>query len=201
MEVQDYTMFHYHKLGLYDDIWVEGNALKVDEQFRSYYGTILERFSTSVSVSSNKKVSFDRIIKQYLNQESIDPNTTRKLLEEARRIIINTNIYNREMNLEEYRKKCTPHLPSRLHSIWVTDAENLKFWEDQLSKTVSLALFKLSLSGNLFKSSDVFIPDDELCMNDMYLSSENYWNPTFQDSAEKIEYLFHGNVKILQRMR
>ena len=48
MEVKDKVMYHYHKLGIYDDIWQVGNELTVDDNFDSYYSSIIDKFSTSV---------------------------------------------------------------------------------------------------------------------------------------------------------
>ena len=33
MEVKDKIMYHYHKLGFYDDIWQIGNEIIVDDNF------------------------------------------------------------------------------------------------------------------------------------------------------------------------
>ena len=35
MEVKDKIMYHYHKLGLYDDIWQVGNEIIIDDNL--YY--------------------------------------------------------------------------------------------------------------------------------------------------------------------
>lgn len=48
MEVKDKVMYHYHKLGIYDDIWQVGNELTVDDNFDSYYSSIIDKFSTGV---------------------------------------------------------------------------------------------------------------------------------------------------------
>ena len=36
MKVKDKIMYHYHKLGLYDDIWQVGNELVVDDNFNFF---------------------------------------------------------------------------------------------------------------------------------------------------------------------
>ena len=81
--------------------------------------------------------------------------------------------------LEKYRKENNPKLPSRLHSIWLADKESLSFWKGQFSG--KLKLYRVSITGELFKSSDDFIPDDELTAKEMYETSSNYWNPTFKE--------------------
>ena len=193
MEVKDKVMYHYHKLGLYDDIWQEGNEIVVDNNFNSYYGKIIDKFSTGVKCA-NGIFSLDRVIDEYVEEigiENVDIKAITKLLKDSSLIIKNINIYNRELMLEKYRKENNPDLPSRLHSIWLTDKESLNFWEEQLNGGVKLKLYRVSIAGKLFKSSDSFIPDDELTAKEMYEASSAYWNPVFsEEDLCKAEYLF-----------
>lgn len=203
MEVKEKTMYHYHKLGLYDDIWQEGNEIIVDNNFNSYYGSIIDKFSTGIRFS-NGIVSLDRVIDEYLEKiglENVDIKTITNLLRDSSSIIKKINIYNRELMLEKYRKENTPDLPSRLHSIWLTDKESLNFWEEQLNGGGKLKLYRVSIAGKLFKSSDSFIPDDELTAKEMYEASSAYWNPIFKEEYLcKAEYLFQGKVKVLEEI-
>lgn len=96
-----------------------------------------------------------------------------QFLNESRRIISDTNVYKREFALEEYRKIHYPHLPSKKHSIWVADEKQIEFWRTQF-KDSELELFQISLTGTLFKSSDKFIPNDELNMEKSIQAAERY---------------------------
>ena len=203
MEVKDKIMYHYHRLGIYDDIWQIGNEIIVDDNFNSYYGSIIDKFSTGVKCV-NGIFSLDRVIDEYIDDiglGNVDLNTIEDLLKCSSLIIKNINIYNRELMLEKYRKENNPKLPSRLHSIWLADKKSLNFWEGQLNGSGKLKLYRVSVTGNLFKSSDSFIPDDELTAKEMYETSSNYWNPTFkEEDLCKAEYLFQGKVKVLEKI-
>ena len=203
MEVKNKVMYHYHKLGLYDNIWQVGNELIVSDNFNSYYGKIINNFNTAVKYN-NGSVSLEMIIEKILKEigiENIDLKTIEYLLKDSLNIITNTNIFNRELMLEDFRKDYFPNLPSRLHSIWVTDDKSLDFWEKQMSNNKKLVLYRVSVTGNLFKSSDSFIPDNELTAKEMYESSFNYWNPIFkEEDLCKAEYLFQGKVKVLEKV-
>ena len=204
MEVSDKIMYHYHRLGIYDDIWQVGNEITVDDNFNSYCGSIVDKFSTGVK-SKNGLVPLERIIDNYLYDigvENIDLETITNLLKDSSTIITNANMYNRELMLEKYRKEHNSDLPSRLHSIWLADKKSLNFWEGQLNGRRKLKLYRVSVTGNLFKSSDSFIPDDELTAKEMYEASSNYWNPTFkEEDLCKAEYLFQGKVKVLEKIK
>ncbi len=203
MEVKDKIMYHYHKLGFYDDIWQIGNEIIVDDNFNSYYGSIIDKFSTGVKCV-NGLVPLEIIIDKYLDDigiENIDLETITNLLKDSSAIITKANMYNRELMLEKYRKEHNSDLPSRLHSIWLADKKSLNFWEGQLNGRRKLKLYRVSVTGNLFKSSDSFIPDDELTAKEMYETSSNYWNPTFkEEDLCKAEYLFQGKVKVLEKI-
>ena len=203
MKVKDKVMYHYHKLGIYDDIWQVGNELLVDNNFNSFCGSIVDKFTTAVKCE-NGIFSLEKIIDKYLNDisiENVDLKTITNLLKASSDIITKADMYNRELMLENYRKENNPKLPSRLHSIWLADKESLNFWEGQLNGRRKLKLYRVSVTGNLFKSSDSFIPDDELNAKEMYEASSNYWNPTFkEEDLCKAEYLFQGKVKVLKKI-
>ena len=203
MKVKDKVMYHYHKLGIYDDKWQVGNELVVDNNFNSFCGSIVDKFTTAVKCE-NAIFSLEKIIDKYLNDisiENVDLKTITNLLKASSAIITKADMYNRELMLEKYRKENNPKLPSRLHSIWLADKESLNFWEEQLNSRGKLKLYRVSVTGNLFKSSDSFIPDDELTAKEMYEASSTYWNPVFsEDDLCKAEYLFQGKVKVLEKI-
>ena len=203
MEVKDKIMYHYHKLGIYDDKWQVGNEFVVNDSFNSFCGSIVDKFSTAIKYK-NSLVPLEKIIDKYLDDiciENVDLKTITNLLKDSRAIITNANMYNRELMLENYRKENNPNLPSRLHSIWLADKESLNFWKEQLEKRKKLVLYRVSVTGNLFKSSDSFIPDDELTAREMYEESSKYWNPVFsEEDLCKAEYLFQGKVKVLEKI-
>ena len=206
MEVHDKIMYHYHNKDIYSDMWQVGNEIMVDDTFSSYFCERTKEFSPAVDVEFENKVrkeSFDYVLEKFLDDEefkTIDKKFAMQLIRETIRIIKNGNLCRRECLLEEYRKDNYSYLPSCFHSIWLTDENSLKFWKRNLDNNNYLKLCKLQISGKLFKSSDLYLPDNELNMEDMYKAAERYWNPDFKDQKanKSVEYLFQGKVKILQ---
>lgn len=115
-------------------------------------------------------------------------------------MIKNMNIKNREEALEQYRQEHCPFFPSRLHSVYLTDEKNLAFWSQQLKKGHELSLFKVSVTGDLFKSSDLLLPAEELTVAQMYEAAKNYWYPDNR-KEKNMEYLFQGELKVLQKLK
>lgn len=203
MKVENKEMFHYHHAHLFKDIWVPGNELTVDNNFETSFLNILKYYSTAVSTTDGKKTEFSKIIQSYLQVDQ-DKQTYIDLLKDARLLLIGADIFKREMALEEVRKQKFPHLPSRKHSIWLCDENSLEFWKDELVKEEqdTLDLYKVLITGELFKSSDSFIPDNNVNYETILKQAEIYWNPIFETELQesKAEYLFQGKVKILEKI-
>lgn len=200
------TLFHYHKIGIHDELWQEGKSIIVDNKFVSYFSTILNEFSTAVPCPNNDHLeSFRNVVDYYLEDENfnnIDRATAKRLLRTTKAILSEANIYNRERALEDYRKLMCPELPSRIHSIWLSDKISLPFWKQQLGYSNELNLYKISLDGIIFKSSDAFLPDDYMTVSEMYQAAEFYWHPKFKTKLQKerAEYLFQGEIKVLKKL-
>ncbi len=201
MEVHNKEMYHYHRGRYYNDIWQVGKEIIVDNNFLSYFCTILQDFTTSVICKDGELVSFDSIIEKCLNEglENQDLKYAAKVAEKACELIRDMGIYNRELALERYRAEHYPQLPSRLHSLWFCDESGLAHWKKQLGENCKLKLFRVSLDGELFCSSDYWLPDIKLCVEQMYKEAALYWNPPYTEESDR-EYLFQGKVKVLEQL-
>lgn len=213
MIVEKKNMYHFHKSGRFDDVWKCGNTLHIDNNFQSNFIKILDDFNTN-SVNGG---SFCSEVSDYFERDSSKDVLDRILgagqsryelmnyLRQACNIIWEANIFKRELALEEVRKKSFSALPSRKHSVWVTDIDGLDFWEKVLKPVKNspfhLSLFSVSLSGNLFKSNEELLPRDVHTFDECLKAAYGYWNPDFTlVDPSKNEYLFQGEMKILKRL-
>ena len=57
------------------------------------------------------------------------------------------------------------------------------------------------LNGELFKSSDLFLPEDGETKENQKIEAYKYWEPKFtsDDEEKSAEYLFQGKVKIIEK--
>ncbi len=201
MEVHNKEMYHYHRGRYYNDIWQAGKEIIVDNNFLSYFCTILQDFTTSVICKDGSLTSFDSVIEKCLNDgfENQDLKYLKRVAEKARELIYGMGIYNRELALERYRAEHYPQLPSRLHSPWFCDESGLAHWKKQLGENCKLKLFRVSLDGELFCSNDYWLPNKKLCVEQMYKEAALYWNPPYIGEDDR-EYLFQGKVKVLEQL-
>ena len=203
MEVIEKEMFHFHKIGIKDLNWNIGNTIEIDQNFESNYSNIFRNFNTNVKTNEGYE-TIDRIIDYYIKKD-LDSEQLIKLLKDARDIIYLTNIFKREIALEIVRQTKYKNLPSRRKSIWVTDREGIDFWRQSLSKRgdgSDLKLYKLSLTGSIFMTSDYYIPNDDYLFEQCLRTAENYWNPDFNRiKNDRNEYLFQGKAKILEKIQ
>lgn len=202
MQVKDMEMYHFHNNKVYNELWVPGNEIIVDDNFDASYLNVLKYFHTFVLTKDGGKDAFNNIIDYYLTKEQ-DKETLIELLKEASNIICGMNIFMRELSLEETRRQKYPNLPSRNHSIWLCDTNGLDFWKDKISNygKIPVDLYKVSVTGNLFKSSDELFPSYCSNFETNLKEAENYWNAENITEEKKVEYLFQGKLKVLEKIK
>ena len=218
MQVENLEMYHFHTKNIHDNLWKKGNVIEIDENYKSDFITGYERCSTYYSRGTNKTThelfdtlyyNIDRLdnpefIEELMNLSNDDikeyAKGLRRYLGTATTIFRGYLIRDREYILESVRQKYYPDLPSRYNSIWVCDEKSKDFWNSHLAS--NKVLYNVSLTGNLFKSSDEFIPDYRQELFVMEELAHKYWNPKFEteEQENKAEYLFQGNVRVLKRI-
>ncbi|MBR3898380.1 MAG: DUF2441 domain-containing protein [Bacilli bacterium] len=216
MKVNDKVMYHFHKNGIYDDMWTVGNSIIVDDKFNSaLVCRAIADFNTN-GLNKYKDISLSFIVDEYLKQENdilftkiFDSVESKedlmKLLIMSSKVIWEANIFKREMALEEIRRNYFNHLPSRKHCIWVMRKQSIDFWRGRLKPfkeySNSLILYSVSLTGDLFRTNELFLPSDNYSYVECLEASFDYWNPDFSFTDDlKDEYLFQGEVKILDKV-
>ena len=201
MQVENKTMFHIHTPNEYDEMWQEGNELIIDDNFYSECGLSIPYFNTDVVSSDGSLISIVGPLRKYLDEgiEKLTMEEIKTIFEDVYRILYNNNRTKCEAALEICRREKFKLCPSRLHSLWVTDKDNLDYWLNILN---GKEIYELNLTGTLFKTSDIYIPDDNLSLVQAIKAAESYWNPNFTEEAEeKKEYLFQGTALIKRKIK
>ena len=194
-------MYHIHTPNKYDEMWQEGNELIIDDNFYSECGLSIPYFNTDVVCSNGSLISIVGPLRKYLDEgiEKLTMEEIKTIFEDVYRILYNNNRTKCEAALEICRREKFKLCPSRLHSLWVTDKDNLDYWLNILN---GKEIYELNLTGTLFKTSDIYIPDDNLSLVQAIKAAESYWNPNFTEEAEeKKEYLFQGTALIKRKIK
>ena len=201
MQVENKTMYHIHTPNKYDEMWQEGNELIIDDNFYSECGLSIPYFNTDVVSSDGSLISIVGPLRKYLDEgiEKLTMEEIKTIFEDVYRILYNNNRTKCEAALEICRREKFKLCPSRLHSLWVTDKDNLDYWLNILN---GKEIYELNLTGTLFKTSDIYIPNDNLSLVQAIKAAESYWNPNFTEEAEeKKEYLFQGTALIKRKIK
>ena len=202
MFVKNKEMYHFHNNSNYDSMWQVGNTVDNSKNFISDYFKTLLDFKPNVFVPQEKDYfPLDLVIDEFL-QVNQPTEVYIALLKLSSGFLKNYEIMKREIALEEYRELHFPNLPSRKQAIWLLDEEQLDFWMQELEiKERNGSLFKVSVTGELFKTCDTFLPEKKMSLLESYQYAEKYWNPDFtQVDESKTEYLFQGKTKILEKI-
>lgn len=201
MFVENKEMFHFNNSEKRKDIWTVGNQIDITKNYVSDFWNDGLYFSSRVNVTSGGISPFSEVINTYLKKEQ-DNETYIKMLQEASRLLKCYSTLQRELVLEEVRKRFFPELPSRKNALYLCDHNKLEHWKDELTiKGKNIDLFKVEVTGNLFKSSDILLPDNGESINTMFEQAKKYWKADLTDiSDEKSEYLFSDKVKVLEKI-
>lgn len=210
MKVVNKKMYHYHRRDIHPELWIPKKKIIVDDNFNSLFGKMYEPL-----LSHAVELYLMYLEDPINNKSSLD--AFNNILNEG--IQKYTEIFKRETILEVSRRLKDSSLPSREHCIWLCDEEGIVHWKDALdcshhpessfnghlaSDTVTiLEIFQVSVTGDLFRTSDFFIPDSYLPTEELFEESKKYWDPNFTEKYQErqTEYLFQGELKILKKLR
>lgn len=199
MFVEDKEMYHIHTSNKYDNLWFPGNTIVVDDSFKSHFRKMFEMTMIGILNPSDELVSIDIIMKECLKRDDIEIEQYKELIDMAAEIIHNMSLKERENTLELVRQQKFPHLPSRNNSIWLTDEKDLEYWQEQLGKQQEI--FKVSATGNLFKTTARLLPSRKTTQPEMFEQAVMYWEAKDLKENDNIEYLFQGKLKLLERVK
>lgn len=205
-------LYHIHKIEGKDSVgefWKENKEIKVDDKFKNGMLKRYNEFTTKMKASDVEGNIIDINIHDYLVRVLFKLNSGRvfskKELEEilklSYRVSYYGNMFKRETALENYRKDNVSTLPSRLHTIYLTDEKGIDYWVNAL-QTDNYTLYRVEASGEIFKTNEQLIPDEELSYKDVYESAYNYWHPNFKHVPDYTnEYWVKGKVKVLEKIK
>ena len=178
-------LFHVHRLGNEDYLWHSGAKIIIDSGFcNQLYRSVYEE--NSILMARFKDYDVDQIIETLEEMKFVGAVPKEK---EVNFDILLDHYYflRREKAMEEGRKYYAPQAPSRLHSIFLSNANDLYYWENQVGD-LSFSTYKVGLEGNLFMSSDDYFPDNKLLYEQQVEESRHYWQPKVKKLLRKSIY-------------
>lgn len=194
-------LYHFHKNTKFNEMWQEGKMILVPDNFKNNLYHKVNNFTTAIPVNNGELVNYFQVAEQYLLNGFVDPGTMMQLLAHSYRISYNALIFKREQALENYRLQHCKHLPSRLHSVYLTDEKGIDTWIDKLG-TDDLSLFRVEAEGNIFKTNEQLIPEEELTYEKFLEQAYRYWNPNFKRVPDNTnEYLAQGKILVKEKIK
>ena len=197
MEKQE--LYHIHKLGNHNKIWKENNEILVKNDFKSAMAKRYNSYTTGIKIDDAIITFHDYLVMNCCNDsgELINMPPLSKMFN----ISYYGNMFKRETALENFRRDKFKNLPSRLHSIYLTDKKGIDSWIERLN-TDNFKLYRVEATGNIFKTNEQLLPLENLDYEQTYKAAYNYWNPNFKKVPDDAnEYLVQGKVKILEKIK
>lgn len=208
-------LYHIHKSNYHDKKWEVGNSLNVSEYFTNSIGNRQDSFSTSVDISFDNELTtinchhaINMLLSDILNSDTISKEQLQKIkntLNASLDVLHSASMFKIESALENYRIKYYSNLPSRLHCVYLTDRDGLKYFEETIGNSVlnkdkSYFIYRVLATGNIFKTNPDLLPREDTSYISAFNKSELYWNPIFKnvDNSHN-EYLVQGTVKVLEK--
>lgn len=215
-------LYHLHTKGIKNNVWKEKKEIRIDDSFQNRLGKLVNNFSTvnnstnlselenihnnvliSNGYSSQDKFNLEDLIDAFNYMYTVNPSLKKyayELLKEARETILKASVFKREMAMEQFRKDNNIELPSRMHCLYALDEDSLDYWKNNL-RDGDLELFRIDAMDVVFKTSEQFIPMEQLDYKTFYDASYSYWNPNLSKvKSSSCEYLIKGKVKILEKL-
>lgn len=189
------NLYHIHRSGNSDELWYVGNKLKIDDSFNSmFYVKLLQEEKKLIEKYGDYDIDYIIARMEELKLRNlIDDNISHDFDELLNRYYF----LRREKALEEGRKLFNPHAPSRLHSIFLTDEYSKDYWIKKVGGDELFQTFLLEFDGNIFVSSDDVFPDYNFMFDIQVEQSKEYWKPKIKQLLIHKEFVFQGNIKII----
>lgn len=201
--MESMELYHIHKHGKYDSLWEKKKELIVTDNFKNLMCERYTNYSTAINLS-DQIVNFHDYLTLLLysinNGIKIPKEELEELIASSYDMSYYGNMFKRETALENYRRDNVSSLPSRLHSVYLTDEKGIDYWISTL-QTDDYSLYRVEATGNIFKTNEQLMPIETLSYKDTYDSAYNYWHPNFRKVPDYTnEYLVQGKIKKLEKL-
>lgn len=195
MKVENKSLYHIHRSEYMNDLWYVGNEFIIDESYDTFfYLRLLEEEKRLIDRYNDYDIDYIIAIMEEMKSKDV---VSEDISYDFDKMLNSYYFLRREKALEEGRKMFNPSVPSRLHSLFCTEKSDIAYWSKMIGGNL-FKIFSLELDGNIFLSSDLFLPDKNLLYDIQVEKSKLYWKANINSGDLRKEYLFRGKVKIIK---
>ncbi len=190
------SLYHIHRKGNNDSIWKANSRIVIDDTFQSiFYQKLLEEDKALIDRYGDYDIDFIIAIMEEMKfKDQVAPD----FLPKFDKLLNCFYFLRREKALEEGRLIFAPDVPSRVHSVFLSDSSDLAYWANLVGDN-SYDIFEVNADGNLFVSSDIFFPEQNLLFDLQVEKSREYWQPKIKELNRRREYVFQGTIDLIKR--
>lgn len=130
-----------------------------------------------------------------------DKNYKEQLLRQVNHYSYKLNARYWELIFESERKEIDINLPSRFSCIYLCD-EDLKYWYEKALSEMNvekIPVYKMEATGHIHHADSQWLELDILPDNEIKDIARKYWSGETTEDGKLDEYLFWGDIKILEK--
>ncbi len=192
--------YHIHKIqnNYSEEIWKISNKIIIGKEYNYFFKRAIEFEPKFSKIETIENVPWKNVYEHYKINNQLTPENVYMLLDSASCFISEYQMLIREIGYEEIRKSEFNCKPSRQKCIWLCKEEQLEYWKGNIGKPFKI--FKVKIEGQAFKSNNDLIVSPSESYNKIVKKAKEYWNYEGKFENEKDEYLYVGNLEILEEL-
>ena len=174
------------------------------ETFNPTYKDLIE-FSSVDEKGKGLIANFDNIIENIDNGLVYTEQQYYDFIKTAINNFFHLNRRYWEIIFEDVRKKLFSNFPSRFHSIFLCDKDNLSKWYEKVIQPdcEKPTIFKFKVTGEIHLCDAEWLEVDYLSTKDYEEVAHKYWKGElkYKHKTELLEYLFIGKLEIIEEYK
>lgn len=191
------NLYHIHRLENGNEMWNIGDTIEIKkEEDNDFYKSLIKIQNSFFLDCRDYDIDYAIAILEGIKHKCLKKEAE---LTGINALLRNFYLLRREQALEIGRTIYHKNAPSRLHSLFLTNQQDIPFWLSKLAPE-AYQIFHLDLEGEPFVSSTSLFPEATATLANQVEQSKNYWQPLTLSRIPQKEYLFQGTGKILKEI-
>jgi hypothetical protein len=193
-KVERRRLYHIHThLESEQPFFEEGKKYTVfarSNHFWSFY----ETWHPQITLPSGRKCGPAKFAYYCVKDQSIDLQGLAAVANQMKEV----GMLLRELIFEDVRAKSFADLPSRMNSIWLSEADDIEYWTGWLKRPgIRIRTYEVDCCGRFHRGGQQYLDSDIDGYSAIVENATRYWRGDDPTGNGRFEILFHGEMTVL----